>query len=130
MGGTSSQPFHVPDINSRWHDDYFAKMPDMTGRNIAITGTTSGTGFVAARDMAAKGAARVILLNRPSDRARKAQEEIRAAAAGGASVQHVDCDLQDFASVREAARTVLAILNGDGLDVLCNNAGAMLQRLT
>ncbi|MFT6279111.1 MAG: NADP-dependent 3-hydroxy acid dehydrogenase YdfG, partial [Flavobacteriales bacterium] len=44
---------------------------DMTNKVVAITGTTSGTGFVCAREMAKKGAS-VILLNRKSERAQNA----------------------------------------------------------
>jgi NAD(P)-dependent dehydrogenase (short-subunit alcohol dehydrogenase family) len=124
MGGTYSRPT----VPSKWHDDYVKKMPSMIGKVVAITGTTTGLGNVAAKDLASKGA-RVILLNRPSDRARKAEEDVRTVAAGGGSVESVDCDLQDFASVRAAADTVHQMVKDSGLDVLCCNAGAMLQRL-
>ena len=40
---------------------------DMTNKVVAITGTTSGTGFICARELAKKGAT-VILLNRKSER--------------------------------------------------------------
>ncbi len=40
---------------------------DMSGKVVAITGTTSGTGFVCARELAKLGAT-VILLNRASSR--------------------------------------------------------------
>ena len=40
---------------------------DMTGRVVAITGTTSGTGYVCARELAKLGAT-VLLLNRRSER--------------------------------------------------------------
>jgi NAD(P)-dependent dehydrogenase (short-subunit alcohol dehydrogenase family) len=121
MGGTYSRP----SVPSKWHDEYVKKMPSMIGKVVVITGTTTGLGNVAARDLASKGA-RVILLNRPSDRARKAEEDVRTAAAGGGSVESVGCDLQDFASVRAAADKVLHIVQDSGVDVLCNNAGAML----
>ncbi|MFT5250852.1 MAG: NAD(P)-dependent dehydrogenase (short-subunit alcohol dehydrogenase family), partial [bacterium] len=44
---------------------------DMTNKVVAITGTTSGTGFVCARELAKKGAT-VILLNRKSHRSQSA----------------------------------------------------------
>merc|ERR1719350_1987842 len=40
----------------------------------------------------------------------------------GGEVQQIDCDLQSFASVREAATRLAAACHGR-LDVLCNNAG-------
>jgi len=94
---------------------------DLTGRTAAVTGTTSGTGYVCARELARLGA-RVFLLNRPSDRARSAlarlQEEVP-----GADLVAVDCDLQNFSSVRAAAAALAA--QTDTLDILCNNAGVM-----
>ena len=94
---------------------------DMSGRVAAVTGTTSGTGYVCARELARRGAT-VILLNRPSERSTAAQARLREEVPDGA-FETVDCDLQDFASVRQAA----ADLRGktDRLDVLCNNAGVM-----
>ena len=44
---------------------------DMTNKVVAITGTTSGTGFVCAIELAKKGAT-VILLNRQSERSKNA----------------------------------------------------------
>ena len=41
---------------------------DLSGRVAVITGTTSGTGYVCARELAQLGA-HVVLLNRPSTRA-------------------------------------------------------------
>ncbi|MEM7437704.1 MAG: dehydrogenase, partial [Myxococcota bacterium] len=40
---------------------------DMTGKVVAITGTTSGTGYICARELAKLGA-QVLLLNRESAR--------------------------------------------------------------
>lgn len=94
---------------------------DMTGKVVAITGTTSGTGYVCAREVARKGAT-VLLLNRESERAGKAlqslQEEVP-----GATFEAMACDLQDFASVRSAAAAITSKL--EVLDVLVNNAGVM-----
>lgn len=46
-----------------------------------------------------------------------------AAKEGGTATQ-VDCDLQDFSSVRKAAAELKKHLKGKGLDGLLNNAGA------
>ena len=94
---------------------------DMSGKVVAVTGTTSGTGYVCAREMGKLGAT-VLLLNRESARADSAlaqlQEEVP-----GATFQKVTCDLQDFESVRNAIKEITS--NFEVLDVLCNNAGVM-----
>lgn len=94
---------------------------DLTGRVAAITGTTSGTGYVCARELARLGA-RVILLNRASARATDSLAQLQAEVPEG-QFDAVVCDLQDFASVRAAAQTILG--RYDRLDILCNNAGVM-----
>jgi len=94
---------------------------DMTGSVVAITGTTSGTGYVCARELAKLGA-HVLLLNRESERARGALAKLKAEVPGG-QFTPVTCDLQDFESVRGAARSIGERF--DRLDVLCNNAGVM-----
>ena len=94
---------------------------DMTGKVVLITGTTSGTGYVCATEMAKLGAT-VVLLNRASERAASALEKLRATVPGG-TFDAITCDLQDFASVRQAADEIRARYNV--VDVLCNNAGVM-----
>lgn len=94
---------------------------DMTGKVVAITGTTSGTGFVCAREVAKKGAT-VILLNRQSQRSADAHQQLAAAVPSG-TFDPVVCDLQSFASVRQAAETIKS--KYPKLDVLVNNAGVM-----
>lgn len=94
---------------------------DLTGRVAAITGTTSGTGFICARELAKLGA-RVILLNRASPRVQASLKSLQTAVPG-AQFEAVTCDLQDFASVRAAAKHILE--SYERLDILCNNAGVM-----
>ncbi|MCP4809947.1 MAG: SDR family NAD(P)-dependent oxidoreductase [Proteobacteria bacterium] len=94
---------------------------DLTGHVAAVTGTTSGTGYVCARELARLGA-HVILLNRASSRSEASLARLRSEVPG-AAFDAVVCDLQDFASVRAAAADVLA--RYDRLDILCNNAGVM-----
>lgn len=100
-------------------------LPPMVGKTIAITGTTSGTGKVAADVLAALGAT-LVLLNRPSERSETAGRALRAAYPC-ARVTDVACDLQCFSSVRQAAARVRE-LHPEGLDALCNNAGVMALR--
>ncbi|QTN39823.1 SDR family NAD(P)-dependent oxidoreductase [Cryomorphaceae bacterium] len=94
---------------------------DLSGQIAAVTGTTSGTGFVCARELAKLGA-HVILLNRESDRSAAALAKLQEAVPNG-SFEAVACDLQDFASVRDAAAAIRT--KHDRLDILVNNAGVM-----
>lgn len=94
---------------------------DMSGRVVAITGTTSGTGYVCARELAKLGAT-VLLLNRDSDRSVSARQRLESEVPDGTFVA-ITCDLQNFASVRAAAQEIGR--RYDRLDALCNNAGVM-----
>eukprot|EP00516_Mucochytrium_quahogii_P002336 CAMPEP_0203759876 /NCGR_PEP_ID=MMETSP0098-20131031/13185_1 /ASSEMBLY_ACC=CAM_ASM_000208 /TAXON_ID=96639 /ORGANISM=" , Strain NY0313808BC1" /LENGTH=324 /DNA_ID=CAMNT_0050653175 /DNA_START=186 /DNA_END=1157 /DNA_ORIENTATION=- len=106
---------------SKWYPEFKKGLCPLTGKRVVITGTTSGTGFVAARTCAELGA-QVVLLNRPSERATKALKDLKEAVPN-ATYEAVDCDLMDFASVRVAAKSLLDKF--DSIDVLCNNAGVM-----
>lgn len=97
---------------------------DMTGRIAAITGTTSGTGYVCARELAKRGA-RVLLLNRESSRSISSLEKLRTEVPAGA-FESIPCDLQSFTSVWAAIDVIRA--SHKHLDVLCNNAGVMAMK--
>lgn len=120
MGAAYTKPAEVP---SKYFSAFSAALPSLAGKTVAITGTTSGTGFVAALACAQKGA-HVLLLNRPSARADAAAARLRAAAPA-AAFSAFACDLQSFASVRACAAALRAEFAATGLDVLCNNAGVM-----
>ena len=94
---------------------------DMTGKVAAITGTTSGTGFVCAREIAKKGGA-VLLLNRQSDRATTALKQLQSEVPNG-EFEAIACDLQSFTSVKKAAEEIKS--KYQVLDILVNNAGVM-----
>ncbi len=94
---------------------------DMTHKVVAITGTTSGTGFVCAREVAKRGAT-VILLNRNSERSRQAHSQLLESVPGG-KFDPIDCDLQSFASVQSAMEEIKS--RYEKIDVLVNNAGVM-----
>jgi len=98
-----------------------SELPDVSGKVFVITGTTSGTGFVAAECVARHGG-EVLLLNRPSPRSVASLEKLRAAVPDAKFVA-IDCDLQDFASVRRACEEI----KKDYSEVYClsNNAGIM-----
>ncbi len=111
---TTTQTKHLQDVINNHGQD-------MTNKVVAITGTTSGTGFVCARELAKKGAT-VILLNRKSERATSALEQLKQAVPQ-ASFNAIDCDLQNLASVKEAIASIKS--KYDTIDVLVNNAGVM-----
>jgi len=94
---------------------------DMANKVVVITGTTSGTGFVCARELARKGAT-VILLNRKSERAESALQQLKESVPE-ANFDAIDCDLQNLASVTEAISKIKS--KYDVIDVLVNNAGVM-----
>jgi len=94
---------------------------DMTNKVVAITGTTSGTGFVCAREVAKKGAT-VILLNRKSERSKQAHKQLLESVPEGI-FDPIDCDLQSFASVQGAIEEIKS--RYDVIDLLVNNAGVM-----
>lgn len=97
---------------------------DMTGKVVAITGTTTGTGYVCAREVAKKGAT-VILLNRNSERSVNSLKQLQQEAPG-ATFDSIECDLQNFESVRQAANTIQS--KYPIVDVLVNNAGVMAMK--
>ena len=114
--------YQKPNLPSVHFPAFEEQLGDLSGRVTVITGTTSGTGRVAARTIARKGG-RVIMLNRPSERAERVQAEL--SQAFGDLIHTIPCDLQRFASVREAAAMLNAQCADTGVDVLINNAGIM-----
>lgn len=109
-------------MQSVHYPGFAASLPSMEGKTVVITGTTSGTGQVAARTVAKLGA-KVLVLNRASDRSASSFAELTSAYPD-VDIHDVKCDLQSFASVKAAAAQV-AELCPEGVDVLCNNAGVM-----
>jgi NAD(P)-dependent dehydrogenase (short-subunit alcohol dehydrogenase family) len=94
------------------------QLPDLTGRNVIVTGANSGIGRAAARQLAGAGA-RVTLAVRDTDRG-------NAAAAGMPGETEVRAlDLASLESVREFA----AGWDGE-IDLLINNAGVMIPPLS
>ena len=114
--------YKKPDLINVYYDEFLESIQSLDNLTIAITGTTSGTGYVAAQTIASKGA-RVILLNRKSKRATKSYNDLKKNNPE-AELFLVECDLQSFESVRKAAKEVIKLCP-KGLDALCNNAGVM-----
>ncbi len=94
---------------------------DMAGKVIVITGTTSGTGFVCAREIGKLGGT-VLLLNRESKRSVAAFNLLKVEVPEGKFLK-ITCDLQDFESVTNAIAEIKSKYSV--IDVLCHNAGVM-----
>lgn len=116
------------EIPPRHFSKFCGRLPSMAGKSVAVTGCTTGTGLICAKQCAQLGAD-VIMLNRPSERAEKALREVQSVCPQGSpnKASLVHCDLGSFSSVRNAAAQVQAMLQSHGLDVLCNNAGVMMM---
>jgi NAD(P)-dependent dehydrogenase (short-subunit alcohol dehydrogenase family) len=110
---------------SQYYHAFVKTLPSFKGKTVAITGCSRGLGYITARTVAQKGG-RVILLNRPTANLDWYQEICQAAT--GPDPIHIECNLQSFDSVRQASQRIIKLTENDGgLDVLCCNAGIMLQ---
>jgi NAD(P)-dependent dehydrogenase (short-subunit alcohol dehydrogenase family) len=98
-----------------------AKIPDQSGAVAVVTGANGGLGLEVARELARKGG-HVVMAARDQAKAEAAVASIRDQVPG-ASLELQPLDLASQASVREAAKRILA---GHGrIDILVNNAGLM-----
>jgi dehydrogenase/reductase SDR family protein 12 len=93
---------------------------DLTGKNVLVTGATSGIGLATATRCAQLGA-RVRFLARDRARAERAKALIEQA--GGRDVDYDLADMSDFASLRGFASRLSA--SSPRLDVVVHNAGAL-----
>eukprot|EP00924_Labyrinthula_sp_SR-Ha-C_P001427 snap_masked-scaffold_44-processed-gene-1.2-mRNA-1 protein AED:1.00 eAED:1.00 QI:0/0/0/0/1/1/2/0/318 len=107
-----------------YFDEYFQTSPNLEDKVVAITGTSSGCGFEAAKFCVKKNVKVLFLLNRESSVLREAIGELKEEESSTRIVS-VNCDLSSFKSVQEAAKEVNDYLreSNDSLDVLMNNAG-------
>jgi NAD(P)-dependent dehydrogenase (short-subunit alcohol dehydrogenase family) len=99
-------------------------MQSMHGKNVVITGATSGIGEVAATQLAAAGA-RIVLTARDPARAARTLDQLRGV---GPTVEHVAVlgDLSQLGEAKRVAREVAAAV--PVIDVLINNAGAIFPQ--
>lgn len=106
------------------------RLGDLAGKTYVITGANAGAGFQAARTLLAKHA-RVVMLNRSTEKSRAAIEALEGEFGARAEVSFIQLDLASLASVRGAAAEVLK--NVSRIDALiCNAAIAQVptQKLT
>lgn len=97
-----------------------ARMKSQKGKTFVITGTTSGTGFEAARILLSKDA-KVVMLNRNPKKAADTIEALKQKLGKEIDVSNITMDLGDRASVKKAAAEVLEKV--DCIDALmCNGA--------
>ena len=109
-------------LDSVYFPSFKSSLPSMKGKTVVITGTTSGTGLIAANTVADLGG-KLLLLNRKSERSQKSYMEIKNSHPDS-EIYDVECDLQSFQSVRNASSKVKELCP-EGVNVLCNNAGVM-----
>ena len=98
----------MPLIQDKIFPSFVESLPSLKGKCIAITGTTSGTGYWCALAATKKEASVVLLLNRKSQRATVADADVFNSAANSTKVVSVECDLSSFKSCMRAARCPLA----------------------
>ena len=120
---STSNPFGP----SGWTPD---RISDLNGKTFVITGTTSGTGFEAARILLSKNA-RVVMLNRNVEKAAATTSKLVELHGDSIDVLNIHMDLGDQSSVKKAAAEVIEKV--DRIDALmCNGAIAQVpkQKLT
>lgn len=102
------------------------RLGTLAGKTYVITGANSGAGFEAARVFLSRGA-RVVMMNRNSDKSSAAVERLKQEFGSSADVGFVLTDLAALESVREAAAKVLN--ETPRIDALiCNAAIAQVAR--
>lgn len=98
-----------------------ADIPDLTGITAIVTGPTAGLGEATTIALAARNA-HVVLAARDRDKAQTLMERIRTRRPD-ASLEHLQLDLADLASVRAAAHDFLD--RHASVDIVVANAGIM-----
>ncbi len=96
----------------------------MTGKVVLVTGGTNGIGQVTARSLAAMGAT-VVLSGRDPQRTSTSVQSIRSQT-GSEQVDGLVADLSSQSQIRKMAEDFRA--RYDRLDVLVNNAGAIIMK--
>jgi len=100
-------------------------LEDIRGKRALITGSSTGIGAAVARELARLGASVAVHGNKNAASAEAVAAEIRA---GGGKAVVVLGDVSNTASAATIVADAVAGLGG--LDILINNAGAILDRVT
>ncbi|WP_341224733.1 SDR family oxidoreductase [uncultured Arcticibacterium sp.] len=104
------------------------RIKNLNGKTYVITGTTSGTGFEAAKILLAKGA-KVVMLNRNPQKSEETLATLKQEIGNNIDVTNIQMDLAEQASVKKAAEEVLkTVPHIDAL--LCNAAIAQVPKQT
>lgn len=82
------------------------RIKDLNGKTFVITGTTSGTGFEAAKILLSKGA-KIVMLNRNPKKSEETIAALKREVGNTIDVSNIQMDLASLASVRKAAEEVL-----------------------
>lgn len=100
-------------------------LEDIKGKRALVTGSSTGIGAAVAKELARLGASVAVHGNKNAEAAEAVAAEIRAA--GGKAVVVLG-DVSNSASAAQIVADAVAGLGG--LDILINNAGAILDRVT
>lgn len=95
-------------------------IPDLTGRQVLVTGATSGLGYETALELLRRGAEVTIAARNPE---KSEQAAAKLTAATGNEPEILELDLADLAGVEAAAERFAN--EHESLDLLVNNAGVM-----
>lgn len=104
------------------------RMGSQKGKTYVITGTTSGTGFEAAKILLSKGA-KVVMLNRNPQKSEETIAELKQVLGQNIDVNNIRMDLAEQASVKKAAAEVLKTVS-DIDALICNAAIAQVPKQT
>jgi 3-oxoacyl-[acyl-carrier protein] reductase len=100
-------------------------LEDIRGKRALVTGSSTGIGAAVAKELARLGASLAVHGNKNAEAAEAVAAEIRSA--GGKAVVVLG-DVSNSASAAQIVADAVAGLGG--LDILINNAGAILDRVT
>lgn len=106
--------------HAKWTEE---DLPNLTGREVIVTGANSGLGLCTAQALAQAGAS-VTMAVRDGAKGDGAKAQIIGNIGSDANISVARLDLADLASVRDFAQTWSAA-HPAGLDLLINNAGIM-----
>jgi len=103
-----------------------SRLKSLEGKTFVITGTTSGTGYEAARILLSKGA-KVVMLNRNPQKAEKTTSLFKKELGEKINVSSIKMDLGEQVSVKKAAEAVLKSVSRIDA-ILCNAAIAQVPK--